>query len=52
MAANLGPGQNDLCASGLVLLGNLEDDRVVDEQGLAKPVVTCWVHRLISGIDS
>lgn len=39
MATHLGPGQDDLCAGGLVLLGDLEDGRVVDEQGLAEAVV-------------
>lgn len=41
VATGLGPRQDDLCAGGLVLLGDLGDGGVVDEQGLAEAVVAC-----------
>jgi hypothetical protein len=40
VATNLCPGENNLCGSGIETLGDLLDDLVLDEEGLADHVVT------------
>lgn len=49
MAADLGPGENDLGGGGVELGGDLLDDVVLDEEGKTEAVVAKGLRVLVTG---
>lgn len=48
MAADLGPGENDLGGGGVELGGDLLDDVVLDEEGKTEAVVAKGLRVLVT----